>query len=234
MTTGANATLRPASSLMNHPAVPYVLPFAVFILLLGIQSWIPLPQKVEFGLRIVILSVVLWYSRRVVDLGVSHVVGTVAVGLGVFVLWIAPDLLFAGYRQHWLFHNFVTGSAGSSLRAGVAGDPGALALRSLRAILIVPIVEELFWRGWLMRYLIRTDFLKVPLGAYSAAAFWTVALLFAAEHGPYWDVGLLAGIVYNWWMCRTKRLGDLIWAHAITNAALCAYVLLTHKWEYWL
>jgi CAAX prenyl protease-like protein len=99
---------------------------------------------------------------------------------------------------------------------------------------IVPLIEELFWRGWLMRWIIRPDFQKVPLGSYNPKAFWIVALLFAAEHGPYWDVGLVAGVIYNWWMCRTRRLGDLIWAHAITNAALCLYIIVTKKWEFWL
>jgi len=196
---------------------------------------VPLPQAVEFALRLVILSAVLWiFSRGVIDLGMSNPLGTIAVGLGVFVLWVAPDALFPGYRQHWLFSNAIVGSVHSSLRAGSPEAPLTLVLRSMRAILIVPIVEELFWRGWLMRWLIRTDFEQVPPGAYTATAFWTVAVLFAAEHGPYWDVGLMAGIMYNLWMCRTKRLGDLIWAHAITNAALCGYVTYTHKWEFWL
>jgi uncharacterized protein len=223
---------RPA---LEHPAVPYVAPFAIFIFFLAIQNLIPLPQAVEFGLRIVILTAAIWFfSRKVLDFGMSQPLGTIAIGLAVFLLWIAPDTLFPGYRDHWLFRNSLTGGVSSSLQAGSAEDGLTLLLRSLRAILIVPIVEELFWRGWLMRWLIKPDFQQVPLGTYETRAFWIVALLFAAEHGPYWDVGLIAGAIYNWWMVRTRRLGDLIWAHAITNAALCAYVLYTKKWEYWL
>ena len=59
------------------------------------------------------------------------------------------------------------------------------------------------------------------------------AALFAVEHGPYWDVGLATGILYNWWMVRTKSLGDLILAHGITNACLSLYVVAAGKWEYW-
>ena len=65
-------------------------------------------------------------------------------------------------------------------------------------------------------------------------AFWVVALLFASEHGSYWDVGLLTGIIYNAWAVRSKSLGDLILTHAVTNACLCAYVIAAGKWEYWL
>lgn len=233
MSVPSAADRRPG--LLRHPAVPWVGPFAVFIFLLAIQSYVPLPQAVEFGLRIAILSAVIWFlSRHILDFGMARPLGTVAVGIGVFLIWIAPDLLIPGYREHWLFRNSITGGISSSLAAGSAQDPLTLALRSIRAIMIVPIVEELFWRGWLMRWIIKPEFEQVPLGTYDTRAFWIVALLFATEHGAYWDVGLIAGVIYNWWMVRTRRLGDLIWAHAITNAALCAYVIYTKKWEYWL
>jgi CAAX prenyl protease-like protein len=88
-------------------------------------------------------------------------------------------------------------------------------------------------RGWLMRWLIRGDFQSVPLGAYTRSSFWITALLFASEHGPFWEVGLAAGVAYNWWMVRTKSLGDCIVAHAVTNAVLSAYVVFTDRWEYW-
>ena len=60
------------------------------------------------------------------------------------------------------------------------------------------------------------------------------ALLFAAEHGPYWEVGLLCGMIYNWWLWRTKSLGDLIVVHGVTNLALSLYVITTKRWEFWM
>jgi CAAX prenyl protease-like protein len=99
----------------------------------------------------------------------------------------------------------------------------------------VPILEELFWRGWLMRWLIDSkDFERVPLGTFAPAAFWLTALLFASEHGSFWDVGFAAGIVYNWWMIRTRNLWDCILAHAVTNAVLATYVIGAGQWQYWL
>jgi len=97
-----------------------------------------------------------------------------------------------------------------------------------------PIIEYVNSNITLMRWMIAPDFRSVRLGTYSALSFWTVALLFASEHGSYWDVGLMAGIIFNWWMIRTKSLGDLILAHAVANACLCAYVVAAGKWEYWL
>ena len=92
----------------------------------------------------------------------------------------------------------------------------------------------LFWRAWLMRWLINPNIHKVALGAYSAQAFWIVAVLFASEHGSYWDVGLIAGVIYNWWMIRTRNLWDCIIAHAVTNAILAWYVIGAGQWQYWL
>jgi CAAX prenyl protease-like protein len=77
------------------------------------------------------------------------------------------------------------------------------------------------------------DFRLVPLGQYSRAAFLLTAVLFASEHGSLWDVGLVAGLLYNWWMDRTRSLGDLILAHGVTNACLSIYVLMEGRWEYW-
>jgi CAAX prenyl protease-like protein len=85
-----------------------------------------------------------------------------------------------------------------------------------------------------MRYLINPDFQKVPLGSYSSIAFWATAVLFATEHGPYWEVGLAAGLIYNLWVIRTRNLMDCIVAHSVTNALLAVYVVGFGRWEYWL
>jgi membrane protease YdiL (CAAX protease family) len=53
-------------------------------------------------------------------------------------------------------------------------------------------------------------------------------------HGAYWEVGLLTGLIYNWWAVRTRSLGDLMLVHGVTNAALAAFVIVTHRWEFWM
>jgi len=194
-----------------------------------------MPALADEILRLVVMLAVLsLVARPVMDFRMQNWGASVLVGVAIFILWIAPDLLFVQYRSLFLFDNSVVGTARSSLTEAARHDVPVLFLRTLRAVAIVPIVEELFWRGWLMRWVINNDFERVPLGAYSALSFWAVALLFASEHGPYWDVGLVAGILFNWWMIRTKSLGDLILAHAVANACLSGYVIAAGKWEYWL
>ena len=188
----------------------------------------------EYPVRVAVLAAVIWiFSRPVLDLRMPHWVGSVLLGLAVFVVWVAPDVLWPHYREHWLFQNSLTGKVASSLPGEYRGNTLVLVFRAIRASLIVPVVEELFWRGWLMRWLIRNDFLSVRMGEYARDAFWITAALFAVEHGPFWEVGLLAGVAYNWWMVRTKSLGDCILAHGVTNAVLSAYTVFGGHWQYW-
>ncbi len=207
----------------------------MFVAFLGIAPHLTSAGRWEFPFRIAVLIAVLWlFSRDAITLTISNAAGSVALGLAVFAIWIGPDLLIPGYREHWLFQNSITGKLHSSISQELVSDRMVLTLRCFRAIILVPIIEELFWRAWLMRWVIAPDFRTIKLGAYTSKAMWITALLFASEHGPYWEVGLVAGLLYNWWMVRTKNLGACILAHAVTNGALSFYVLQTGKWEYWL
>ena len=219
----------------RYPSLPYVAPFATFMLLLVLGPRLPISHRADAILRIVaVTGVLLLFSRQVIPLTVRHAVTSIALGVGVFVLWIAPDVLFPDFRSSWLFTNGFTGRVEGSVPEAARQDVLVLMLRFARATLLVPIVEELFWRAWLPRYIDRMDdFRAVPLGQFSRAAFLLTALLFASEHGAMWDVGLAAGLIYNFWMQRTRSLGDLILAHAVTNACLSVYVLTLGRWEYW-
>ena len=222
------------SKWLQHPAVPYVAPFALFMLLLIAGPHIPIGQW-EQPLRVILLTAgLLFFSRRVIDLRCASWIGSAVLGIAVFLIWVGPDMLWPGYRSHWLFQNSITGAAETSLPENFLADPMVLVFRTIRAVILVPIIEELFWRGWLMRWLVRSDFLKVPFGTYTALSFWVTAALFASEHGPYWEVGLVAGIAYNWLAIRTKKLGDCILAHAVTNAVLSGFVIVGGHWQYWM
>lgn len=222
--------------MLKHPAIPYVAPFAVFMLCLGLGEWIPLAQPWESVVWVGLVAATIWVTSRhlVAGFRFPHWIGSVLVGVGVCALWVAPDALIPGWRESWLFQNSITGKVKVSIPAAELADPLVLWLRVARAALLVPILEELFWRGWLPRWIQDSRFERVPLGRYTTFAFVVTAILFATEHGPFWEVGLLAGIVYNWWMWRTKSLGDLVLAHAVTNACLAGYVWTTKQWQFWM
>lgn len=219
----------------RYPSLPYVAPFATFMVLLVLGPRLPIPARAEAVLRVALVAAVLLLcSRRVVSLRVHHWATSIALGVGIFALWIAPDVLFTDFRSSWLFTNGLTGKVEGTVPEAVRQDALVLSLRFARAAILVPIVEELFWRGWLPRWIDHMeDFRTIPIGQYTTASFLLTALLFASEHGAMWDVGLAAGLLYNFWMRRTRSLGDLILAHAVTNACLSVYVLSRGRWEYW-
>jgi CAAX prenyl protease-like protein len=215
-------------------SLPYVVPFGVVIALLAVHPLLPFSPLAEQVFWIAVVTAALaGVARPALDFRIRNWTGSLLLGVAVFAIWIGPDRIFPGYHSYWLFSNSVTGSVVATLPESSRGDVAVLTLRTLRAAVFVPIAEELFWRGWLMRWIISPRFKEIPLGAWSARGFWVVAVLFAVEHGALWDVGLAAGVLYNWWMLRTRSLGDLFLAHGVTNACLSAYVVLAGRWEYW-
>jgi CAAX prenyl protease-like protein len=97
---------------------------------------------------------------------------------------------------------------------------------------IVPLAEELAFRGYLLRRIVRDDFWEVDLATASRhpLAVLGSSLVFGALHGAF-IAGTLAGIAYALVLRRRGRLGDAIVAHAITNALLVVYTLVTGDWS---
>jgi CAAX prenyl protease-like protein len=167
-TAAIDVVVKPAA------AFRYVAPFALFLVLLTLAPHLPLSPLYEAELRFAILGaacVVCWPVE--ISFVPKAPIASILIGLGVFALWIAPDVLIPGYRDLPLFSNQFIGRVHSSLPPSAFQNAGVLAWRTARAALIVPIVEELFWRGWLMRWLINRDFYRVPLGKYAPASFTT-------------------------------------------------------------
>ncbi len=200
--------------------------------MLGIQQLVPVPAPVRF---VISMAAIVAVSREALRGRPSRPFLSILLGAVVFAIWVGPDVLFPAWRQTILFNNAVVGHPAGNTPPASKNDPVFLLFRIAISVIAVPILEELFWRGWLMRWLIDSEhFERVPLGKYAPAAFWIVALLFASEHGPFWDVGLITGAIYNWWMVRTRNLWDCIVAHAVTNAILAAWVVFAGQWQYWL
>ena len=212
----------------------WVGPFAVFAIWLLADKYIPIANPWRETLRdLVLAAAIVGFSRRVLPTSAPHWLGSIALGVGVCAIWVAPDALVPGWRSGWLFQNAITGRVTTSIPPGEL-TPVMLTLRTVRAALLVPVLEELFWRGWLPRWLQSARFERIPLGQYTPLAFWATAILFAAEHGPFWEVGLISGILYNWWMRRTRSLGDLMLTHAVTNLTLSLYVIGTGRYGFWM
>jgi CAAX prenyl protease-like protein len=222
---------RGPQKLRNWPAIGYVLPFVAFIGILAIDPLVAVPQPVRFFAVLTLLAV---FSRGLLRTRPSRPGLSVLLGIAVFFVWVGPDILFPGYRNSFLFSNSLMGHPTGVTSQVEKHSLLFMVFRVLGSVGTIPIIEELFWRGWMMRWIIDRNFTRISIGTYHPEAFWIVAALFASEHGSYWDVGLLAGAIYNWWAVRTGNLTDCVLAHAVTNGCLAIYVIGWDKWQYWI
>ncbi|RFP09607.1 MULTISPECIES: CAAX prenyl protease-related protein [unclassified Duganella] len=218
----------------NQDALARILPFAAYISFvliadvlqrLGVTAdtlrWL-YPVKIA-----VVLALLLWYRRRYVELAWRPLGGallalTLAVGVVVLVLWVNLD---AAWMQ-------VGNSTGYDPRTGGALNWWLVAVRIAGAALVVPVMEELFWRSYLMRWLASPAFLAVPPSAVRAFPLVASACLFGVEHS-LWLAGIVAGLAYGGLYVRSGRLWAPVLAHAVTNALLGAWIIVTGSWSYW-
>lgn len=147
-----------------------------------------------------------------------------AVGLVVFALWIQMDWTFA-------VANVPQGFNPTLLLADSSKIP-LIVFRIAGAVLVVPLMEELFWRSFLIRYIVDTNFNTVRLGTFTWGSFLFTVALFGLEHN-YILAGIMAGIFYNLLLYRTRSLTQCVVAHATTNLALAIYVVTTGNWHFW-
>jgi CAAX protease family protein len=211
-------------NLFAHPAVPYVLPFAVFLLLTELARWIPNSQLWLYPLKTVIAgALLLWFRRTYSEIKPDFSPPALGVGVLVFALWVP---LYGGHLL--LADPEVTDPYELAGRAA----PAWIGVRLFGSSVVVPVMEELFWRSFLLRYLISPDFRRVPPGTFTWFSFAVTAALFGAEHNQ-WLAGVAAGILYALLLYRTKSLSACVLAHATTNFLLGIYVLHTRQWQYW-
>lgn len=150
------------------------------------------------------------------------------VGIAVFVFWVGLDSAYPkwGKIEHiWNPRQDLGG-------AGALAAWGYVILRVLGSGLVVPPLEEVFYRSFVYRYIINPDFEKIPLGAYNLAALLVTSVIFGAAHFE-WLPGILCGLAYQGLVIKKKRLGDAMTAHAITNILLGIYVAWKGAWHFW-
>jgi hypothetical protein len=215
----------------------YALPMLTFVLLLGIDgllknpvahSWRATPEFWIYPAQTLLcggLLVYFWKRYQFHSLG--HPLFTTAIALLVFVVWISP-------QQFLRFPPRLDGFNPDLLRAQPAFYWSTLALRFLRLVVVVPLVEEIFWRGLLLRFLIADDFEAVPFGSFSWLSFGVVTLAFCFSHSmPDWPAALITGALYNLVAYRTRSLASCVFAHGLTNLALGLWIVTTKQWGFW-
>jgi hypothetical protein len=222
----------------SSPTAAYVMPFALFLaglaVVAGVRAlggsslFLAKPEYWVYPIQTIVCGGALVYYWKHYRFGaaggwfLAGVVGLLALGL-----WVLPQALPGAASRTEGFDP--TPFAGSPLVYWLT-----VVARFARLVIIVPLVEEIFWRGFLMRYLIREDFDRIPLGTYAAKSFFGVAVCFMLVHSmPDWPAALVTGLLYNGLLVRTKNLGACVAAHAITNLGLGLYIMVTGQWGFW-
>lgn len=110
---------------------------------------------------------------------------------------------------------------------------GFLAIRFVGLALVVPIIEELFLRGFVMRYLTDPDWWKVSLGSVTPTAIAITTALALAMHPAELFAELIWFSSVTLLMLKTRNLWDCVVAHGVTNLLLGVYVVSTGEWHFW-
>ena len=216
------------ASPIHARAVPYV----VILLLTFVQDGFAGPARYWLYLVKMLVGIwCIWEMRSLVpEIRWAFSWEAVVAGVLVLVIWVGLDpynppnnLIF---KQGTPWNPFKT----------FEGNPAAawffFAVRTLGSSLIVPPLEEVFWRSFLYRYLVKINFEEMPFNRMHWLSFVITSTLFGLEHFQ-WLAGILCGMIYQFLVIRKNRLGDAILAHAITNFLLSIWVLWKGAWSFW-
>lgn len=211
------------------PATARVAPFLVFLALTFCQGKFGAASAYWFYFAKTLAGVWLVWEMRPV---VSEMRGAlsweaVVVGIGIFAVWVGLDPFYPHLSKSGMAWN----------PPGQFGENSALAwlmiaTRILGSTFVVPPLEEVFYRSFLYRYIVRQDFLSVPLNQLLPLPFFATAAVFGFSHNE-WLAGILCGAAYQWLVIRKNRLGDAMTAHAITNFLLGVWIVWKHAWYFW-
>jgi hypothetical protein len=197
--------------------LPYVAPFAIYF----ISLWVRSARNLIWAYPVTILAIAtaLWIFRGQYDeLRPNFSILAVIVGLAAIAIWIGIDSFYPKFGKAEMFN--------------ANGEWVFIGFRVVGAVVVVPLMEELFWRAFLIRWLVNEDFKRVPVGAFSWPSFAITVTLFGAEHRE-WLAGLICGAMYNWLLYKRKDIFSCVVAHAVSNAALAAWVLTRGDWKFW-
>ena len=223
--------------MMRRAALVRVLPFAAFIALMALRGAMPadggwgMDPRWVYGLSVLCVgALLLWFWREYGELAaqrwptLKEAALAVTVGLAVFYLWTLLD-------QPWMRLGEATAGFRPVDAQGNMMWP-LVAVRWVGAALLVPVMEELFWRSFLMRWIERVQFQTVDPQRVGLKAVVLSTFVFMLAH-TLWLAAVVAGLAYAWLYIRTGKLWVPIMAHAVTNGVLGVWVVFTGNWGFW-
>jgi len=218
------AATRHGSVSSDNPTAAFLMPLLALLAAGSLSHALSGKFETFYPLRMLAGGAALWaYRDKLTALDWRVGWRAPAVGIAVFVIWMI------GAR--WAM---VPASMPDALAAMSAAHRDAwLASRIATSVLIVPLAEEMAYRGYLMRRLINSDFESVPFQSIGWLPLTAAALLFGLAHGALWLPGIAAGLAYGMLVIRTGRMGDAVMAHAVTNGLVAIAAIHYGQWNLW-
>jgi hypothetical protein len=224
------------------PLLVRVAPFVIFLALTFCQGQFGEASRYWFYLAKTLAGAWLIWAMRPFVSEMRWAVSweAVVVGVAVFAAWVGTTGEWAAQNSLWaklgLAHPsstpLKTWNPNDQFGSGSALAWLFIATRILGSTIIVPPLEEVFYRSFLYRYIAKPDFQAVPLNHFSWTPFLAAAGLFGFSHNE-WLAGILCGAAYQWLVIRKNRLGDAMTAHAITNCLLGLWIVWRGAWHFW-
>jgi CAAX prenyl protease-like protein len=218
---------------------PFILPFILYLGASQLCAAYPEYYSWLYPASVVFVGAVtgwLLYRRGLLRPH-ARVLPAVVVGLVGIVLWIGIchlewDQHLAAWLPSWLRPAPRPGFNPFTAITNPAACWAFVAMRLVGLAVLVPVVEELFWRGFLARWLLSPDWQKQPIGLFTPFSFAGVTLLFTLAH-PEWLAAAVYCVLLNLLLSWTRDLWSCVVAHGVSNFVLGIYILATGSWELW-
>jgi CAAX prenyl protease-like protein len=217
------------SKFETSPAWARVAPFLVFAGITALQGQFgPASHFYIYVAKTILGALVLWLAWPfLTEARWKFSLPAAAVGVAVFLVWVGADAIYPKWGKAEVVWN-----PHAIFPPGSIWIPFLILFRIVGSSLIVPPIEEAFYRSFVYRMLIQQNFEKVPLTRFDLRAFVITSLVFGFAHRE-WLAGIFCGIAYQWLAIRKGRLGEAMTAHAITNFLLGCYVWWKGAWIFW-
>lgn len=97
---------------------------------------------------------------------------------------------------------------------------------------VIAVIEEFFFRGFLYRWMLGTPFYKIDPGRLHWPVLLMVSVFFGLEHFE-WLAGILCGLAFGLLYIKTKDVWAAIIAHGTTNFLLGLYAVQFGAYQFW-
>ncbi|MBV5305359.1 MAG: CAAX prenyl protease-related protein [Desulfobulbaceae bacterium] len=218
---------------------PFILPFALYLVLVQISSHASSYYPLVYTVGVVMVGAATFYmvyGKGIIKIHSNIVSGIIAGIIGIvawiFICQLQLEQAFIRFLPEWLQPEGRVAFNPFQSIAHPVGQWGFVVVRLLGLSVLVPLVEEIFWRGFLLRWVISPNWQDQKIGVFTMKSFLWVTFLFTLAH-PEWLAAAVYCSLLNILLYWRRDLWNCIVAHGTSNLILGVYVISSGTWELW-